>query len=123
MAKGRKTGGRQKGVRNRATEAVRADVIATGITPLDFLLGIMRDEKSDKELRLEAGKAAAPYVHPKLANIELTGKDQGPLQVNIVRFSDRATEPLGTARLPVQGVGGAGTGRQAHGAVLAPKVR
>ena len=36
MARGRKTGGRQKGARNRATEEARAAAAATGALPLDY---------------------------------------------------------------------------------------
>jgi hypothetical protein len=43
MARGRKTGGRQKGARNRATEEARAAAAASGIMPLDFMLAVMRD--------------------------------------------------------------------------------
>ena len=43
MAIGRKTGGRQKGARNRATAEARAAAEATGILPLDYMLSVMRD--------------------------------------------------------------------------------
>ena len=42
MAKGRKTGGRQKGTPNKATAERQAEIAASGLTPLDFLLNIMR---------------------------------------------------------------------------------
>lgn len=44
--------------------------------PLDFLLGIMRDAGADEAKRIDCAKAAAPYLHAKLANIEanVTGK-------------------------------------------------
>lgn len=91
MAKGLKTGGRKKGSINRATAAKSAEIAASGLTPLDYMLNILRDIKKDASVRLEAAKAAAPYVHPKLANIEIAGKDGGPLEVHVVRFSD---EPI-----------------------------
>ena len=80
MAKGVKTGGRKKGTPNKATAQVAADIAATGETPLEFMLKRMRDEAADPMLRFEAAKAAAPYVHPKLAAIEHTGKDGGPIE-------------------------------------------
>ena len=43
MALGRKTGGRQKGSRNRATTEARAAAEAIGILPLDYMLSVMRD--------------------------------------------------------------------------------
>lgn len=41
--------------------------MAAGITPLEYMLSILRDEQADKSQRFEAAKAAAPYVHPRLA--------------------------------------------------------
>ena len=81
--KGFKTGGRQRGTPNRATAARQADIAASGLTPLDYLLAIMRDENLGVEERLEAAKAAAPYVHPKLASIDTThrGPDGGVIEV------------------------------------------
>ena len=45
-----------------------------GITPLDYMLQRLRDDALDPDARFEAAKAAAPYVHPKLANVEHGGK-------------------------------------------------
>jgi hypothetical protein len=38
--------------------------------PLDFLLRLMRDPHAPKARRLEAAKAAGPFLHPKLSAIE-----------------------------------------------------
>ncbi|SDJ31448.1 hypothetical protein [Paracidovorax citrulli] len=35
------------------------------LTPLDFLLQVMRDEEEDSRLRIQAAQIAAPYVHAK----------------------------------------------------------
>jgi hypothetical protein len=70
MARGRKTGGRQKGSRNRATEEARATAEATGILPLDYMLTVMRDPKADTKRRDAMATAAAPFLHAKLAAIE-----------------------------------------------------
>ncbi len=69
MAFGRKTGGRKPGTPNRATAALAAAVAEAGITPLQYLLSVMRDETQPAELRLDAAKAAAPYCHAKLSAI------------------------------------------------------
>ena len=42
-----------------------------GITPLEFMLEVMRDPDNDIILRMDAAKSAAPYVHPKLASVEM----------------------------------------------------
>jgi len=39
------------------------------MTPLDFMLKIMRDPNEDPERRCRMAVAAAPYVHRKAANI------------------------------------------------------
>jgi hypothetical protein len=70
MARGHKTGGRQKGSRNRATEEARAAAKATGILPLDYMLMVMRDPNADRKRRDAMATAAAPFLHAKLAAIE-----------------------------------------------------
>lgn len=78
---GERRGGRKKGSPNKATAAKVAEIAASGLTPLDYMLNLMRDEAAEKSLRMDAAKSAAPYVHPKLANIEHTGRDGGPIKV------------------------------------------
>lgn len=85
-----KTGGRKKGTPNKATAAKAAEVAASGLTPLDYMLEVLRDVEADRSVRLDAAAKAAPYVHPKLASIEHTGEDGGPLIVQILRFEDAA---------------------------------
>jgi hypothetical protein len=70
MARGRKTGGRQKGARNRATEDARAAAQATGILPLHYMLAVMRDPDADGKRRDAMAMAAASYLHPKLSAID-----------------------------------------------------
>lgn len=67
--------GRPKGARTKKTQEQIEFVKATGATPLEYLLSVMRDEQREPELRIDAAKAAAPYVHPKLAqtDVNLTG--------------------------------------------------
>ena len=84
MAHGTKTGGgSRKGIPNKATAAKAEAIAASGLTPLDYLLSVVRDETIERTMRIDASKAAAPYVHPKLANIELSGKDGGAIGVVI----------------------------------------
>lgn len=65
-----KTGGRKKGSVNKATAARQAEIAASGLAPLDYLVEVMRDATETPERRLEAAKAAAPYVHPRLSAVE-----------------------------------------------------
>lgn len=63
--------GRRKGTPNRATAARQQAVADSGMTPLDYLLSVMRDTSQDVTVRLNAARSAAPYVHPKLATVEV----------------------------------------------------
>src|SRR6476620_1609066 len=75
-----KSGGRQKG----AVDKIKREAIlaAQGITPLDYMLGIIRNEQEDKAVRLDAAKAAAPYVHARLQTTTLAGDPEKPLKVD-----------------------------------------
>jgi hypothetical protein len=71
--------GRPKGTKNPLTkqkEALQQEVIARAIrndvTPLEVMLNIMRDPETDASMRFEAAKAAAPYVHPRLSQVDST---------------------------------------------------
>jgi hypothetical protein len=74
MAAGKKTGGRQRGVPNKATAKRQEEVEASGLTPLDYMLSLLRDEALGQDVRFEAAKSAAPYVHPRLAATQVTGE-------------------------------------------------
>lgn len=66
--------GRPKGVANKATLARAAEIAATGETPLEYMLRVMRDPGVDHGRRDEMAKAASPYVHARLAAVEHTGR-------------------------------------------------
>src|SRR5690242_17674845 len=71
MRGGKRNGaGRPRGAVNKMTAVRRAAIAASGEDPLDYMIRIMRDESASPERRDEMAKAAAPYVHPKLASIE-----------------------------------------------------
>lgn len=93
----REGAGRKPGATNKKTaEAIEA-ARSTGIMPLDFMLDLMRApipenasrivKASLKALRFEAAKAAAPYLHPKLANIEVGNKKGESFKV-VVQATD-----------------------------------
>lgn len=67
----RPNSGRPKGAANKATEEAIEQAKAGGEMPLDYLLGIMRDIGADEAKRIDCAKAAAPYLHAKLANIDV----------------------------------------------------
>ena len=72
--------GRKQGAPNKATAKRQKEVAASGLTPLDFMLTVLRDEAASMDNRMWAAEKAAPYVHAKLASVEVTGKDGGPLE-------------------------------------------
>jgi len=108
---GRRPGaGRKKGVRNKRTAEMIAEARTNGKMPVDFMLEVMRSE-IPKELkdrleqvnssadvtlelmatltkwsdtRMEAAKSVAPYLHPRLANLEVSGNKNKPLYVRKV---------------------------------------
>lgn len=79
--------GRPKGSANKKTQELVAKILGSGLTPLEYMLNVMRDEKVDQGRRDDMAKAAAPYVHNRLAAVEHTGEGGGPIDANItVRF-------------------------------------
>jgi len=85
--RGRKTGGRTKGTPNKATAARQAVVASSGLTPLNFMLTLMRGEKisqgegksgyvSTMEDRKWAAGQAAAYVHPRLSSVGVEHSDK-----------------------------------------------
>jgi hypothetical protein len=66
--------GRQKGSQNKKTVGM---IMAQrdGISPLEFLLSVMDDEKQELPIRMDAAKSASPYCHARLAQtqLEVTG--------------------------------------------------
>ena len=76
--------GRKKGAATEKTrEIADREMSGGGLTPLEYMLQVMRTEPSDDleskdylaavAMRFEAAKAAAPYMHPRLAAVEHSG--------------------------------------------------
>jgi hypothetical protein len=72
--------GRPKGSTNLKSLGYIEEIEKSGMTPLEYLTSVYQDEGADESKRIDAAKAAAPYVHAKLNSVELTGKDGGPLE-------------------------------------------
>jgi len=64
-----KSGGRKPGTPNKTNAARVAAIEASGLTPLDYMLEVLRDPDAAKERRAWAAVSAAPYVHPRLTSI------------------------------------------------------
>jgi len=83
----REGAGRKRGAAARIDAEARAKAME-GLTPLDYLLGIMRDEEAEDARRQDAAKAAAPYVHARLANVDANITGNLGVTVEIIRFGD-----------------------------------
>lgn len=92
MARGgkREGAGRKPGTPNKTTQEQREAVAESGQTPLDYMLTVMRDLSMDDRRRDDMAKAAAPYVHAKLAAITHSGDAENPLSFSLqVAFVER----------------------------------
>lgn len=71
----RKGAGRKPGACTNKTREIADKAIESGITPLEYLLSVMRDTTQEPKDRMDAAKSAAPYVHPRLASesVQITG--------------------------------------------------
>lgn len=65
--------GRKPGAATKVNQEARQKALEGGISPLEYMLGLMRNEELDRETRLDAAKSAAPYVHARLAAVEHSG--------------------------------------------------
>lgn len=104
MAKGKKTGGRKKGVPNKEAHNQALAIRLAGVTPKEFLLNGMafyqtriteelaRGAEADKAIieaayiaGAEFAKDAAPYCHARLAAITHSGQINSDVDVRDAR--------------------------------------
>jgi hypothetical protein len=84
----RKGAGRPAGMANRKTREIADKAITEGLTPLEYMLSVMRDETAAPAVRLDAAKSAASYVHPRLSAIDANLSGDVGLKVEIIRFAE-----------------------------------
>jgi len=72
MTEKRARPGRPKGARNKRTQELYDAAKEAGMMPVDYMLQEMRDDSNPKEFRMDAAKAAAPYLHQRLKSLEVT---------------------------------------------------
>ena len=75
--------GRKPGSATKRTREI-ANAVAEGLTPLEYLTSVYRDPSVDEARRIDAAKAAAPYVHARLAQIDQ--KVTGELNIGKVYY-------------------------------------
>ena len=88
----RRVAGQKQGSVAQLDAEARKRMIEGGVTPLDFLLAVMRDNHQDFRVRLDAAKTASPYCHARLASTELSDESIEPV------------EPLMTDKLDITGL-------------------
>ncbi|OWJ67437.1 hypothetical protein [Inquilinus limosus] len=72
---GRRPGaGRKPGSTTAKTREIADKALENGLTPLEYMLSVLRDDGLDHEVRMDAAKAAAPFIHPRLAAVEHSGE-------------------------------------------------
>lgn len=101
----RPNAGRKRGGKNRSTvakETLQAKALEAGVSPLEFMLGVGRGEIKETvtvegkatqvaaplSLRIEAMRAAAPYLHKRLAQSIDVGSAPVVINVNLGEVED-----------------------------------
>lgn len=77
--------GRKNGSKNKTSLAEALNAMAQGLTPLEHMLNVLRDENQPIERRDWAAEKAAPYMHPRLQSHEVSGRDGGAVKLIIER--------------------------------------
>jgi hypothetical protein len=90
---GEKRGGRKKGTPNKRESVRRQAIAQAGVTPLEFMLGVMGNTNNPPLMRLDAAKSAAPYVHARLQAVTLGGDPDNPIH-HAVDFSSMSDAEL-----------------------------
>ncbi len=99
---GERRGGRQPGTPNKKTALVNAafDAVTSNpdLSPLDFLLGVMRDGSLPADWRMKAAQAALPYVHVKPEHPPATDPVETARQIESGSDSDPLSEAIDAFR-------------------------
>jgi hypothetical protein len=67
-----------------------ADNTSLAISPLDYMLSVMRDPEVEPARRDEMAKLALPYMHPKAALMDEPGKGAGTAEAMDISDTDVA---------------------------------
>ena len=90
--------GRPKGSGNKFTRDV-TDLLEDNQSPLEFMLSVMNDTDNEQRERLDAAKAAAPYIHARISYVETAEVETVQRVINAQPMSvDEWTEKYGVER-------------------------
>ena len=70
---GRKPGGKNAATMDAERAAAGVWIAMSDMTPLDYMLGIVRGKRKFNANKFKAAQAALPYCHPRLSAIEHSG--------------------------------------------------
>lgn len=75
--------GRPVGSKNKRTEELfeRLQAMPCFMHPAEFLMEQMSNKKLDMALRIKCASEVLPYMAPKLKQIEVSGVDEGPIEI------------------------------------------
>ncbi len=72
-----KTGGRRKATPKKEIAGCGAEVAESPLTPLGYMLRVLRDPESTRDEKKWAAQQAVPYVHARLASMKAGGPGGG----------------------------------------------
>ena len=90
---GERRGGRKKGTPNKKTAAMQAEIAASGETPLQYMLRILRDESVEPSRRDAMARSAAPYVHPQLSAVKHGGDGNLRAEYTVITWRKAPESP------------------------------
>jgi hypothetical protein len=75
--------GRKRGTRNKRANEIEKQVALTGKTPLEVMIEAMLShyEAGNLDKAAAFAKDAAPYVHARMASIEVGGNPYAPIEI------------------------------------------
>ena len=88
MRGGKRPGaGRPRGAATKRTREIADFAVAEGVSPLEYMLAVMRDNDAEPARRDDMAKAAAAYIHPRLSSVAAKRGGLGNLGSGISGFS------------------------------------
>ena len=88
--------GRPKGAQNRIIRKEIAEAAEKGLTPLQYALDVLGDEKQPQARRDAMCALAMPFVHPRLAAVMTSHTNTEPIREITWRILQPADAPLAT---------------------------
>ena len=83
-----------------------------GLTPLEFMIAVMRNTEHPMGLRLDMAKAAAPYCHARMVVADIHQETE--IFVTLLQYGDNTAKPaieaVSTPRLDSNGAGSSKSG-------------